>query len=295
MIISMYIIITILIIILVFMIIKMYFIKKSIKEIQNQINEILLTDTNNLLTISSSDKKIINLANCLNIELKKLRKEKLQYENGNQELKTVMTNISHDIRTPLTAISGYIELIKENNDENKKKKYIEIIERKTNDLILLTEQLFDFSKTMDMKINIKKEKCCINEIIEESLANYYSVFKKNNIIPKIEICNKKIYKYLDKNTIIRVFENILSNVSKYSNGDFKVVLAENGRITFSNKATSLDATTVQKIFNRYFTVENAKKSTGLGLAIAKQLIELNDGIISAKYIKNHLIIDIYFK
>ena len=295
MIISMYIIITILIIILVFMIIKLYFIRKSLKEIQNSISEILSTDTNNLLTISSSDKEIINLANSLNLELKNLREEKLQYENGNQELKTVMTNISHDMRTPLTAISGYIELIKENNDENKKKKYIEIIERKTNDLILLTEQLFDFSKTMDMKINIKKEKCCINEIIEESLINYYSIFKKNNIVPKIEICNKKIYKYVDKNTIIRVFENILSNVSKYSNGDFEVVLDKYGRITFSNRATSLDATTVQKIFNRYFTVENAKKSTGLGLSIAKQLIELNDGTISAKYIKNHLIIEIYFK
>lgn len=295
MIISMYIIITILIIILVFMIIKLYFIRKSLKEIQNSISEILSTDTNNLLTISSSDKEIINLANSLNLELKNLREEKLQYENGNQELKTVMTNISHDMRTPLTAISGYIELIKENNDENKKKKYIEIIERKTNDLILLTEQLFDFSKTMDMKINIKKEKCCINEIIEESLVNYYSIFKKNNIVPKIEICNKKIYKYVDKNTIIRVFENILSNVSKYSNGNFKVVLDEYGRITFSNRATSLDATTVQKIFNRYFTVENAQKSTGLGLSIAKQLIELNDGTISAKYIKNHLIIEIYFK
>ena len=295
MIISMYIIITILIIILVFMIIKLYFIRKSLKEIQNSISEILSTDTNNLLTISSSDKEIINLANSLNLELKNLREEKLQYENGNQELKTVMTNISHDMRTPLTAISGYIELIKENNDENKKKKYIEIIERKTNDLILLTEQLFDFSKTMDMKINIRKEKCCINEIIEESLVNYYSIFKKNNIVPKIEICNKKIYKYVDKNTIIRVFENILSNVSKYSNGDFKVVLDEYGRITFSNRATSLDATTVQKIFNRYFTVENVKKSTGLGLSIAKQLIELNDGTISAKYIKNHLIIEIYFK
>ena len=295
MIISMYIIITILIIILVFMIIKLYFIRKSLKEIQNSISEILSTDTNNLLTISSSDKEIINLANSLNLELKNLREEKLQYENGNQELKTVMTNISHDMRTPLTAISGYIELIKENNDENKKKKFIEIIERKTNDLILLTDQLFDFSKTMDMKINIKKEKCCINEIIEEALVNYYSIFKKNNIVPKIEICNKKIYKYVDKNTIIRVFENILSNVSKYSNGDFKVVLDEYGRITFSNRATSLDATTVQKIFNRYFTVENAKKSTGLGLSIAKQLIELNDGTISAKYIKNHLIIEIYFK
>ena len=290
MIISMYIIITILIIILVFMIIKLYFIRKSLKEIQNSISEILSTDTNNLLTISSSDKEIINLANSLNFELKNLREEKLQYENGNQELKTVMTNISHDMRTPLTAISGYLELIKENNDENKKKKYIEIIERKTHDLILLTEQLFDFSKTMD--ISIKKEMLCINEILEEALINYYSVFKKNNIIPKIEICDKKIYRMVNKNSVIRVFENILSNVSKYSNGDFKVILDNYGKITFFFFFSSLDATTVQKIFNRYFTVENAKKSTGLGLAIAKQLVELNGGTIVAKYVKSYLIIEI---
>ena len=268
MIICLYVIITVLIIILTIMIIKIYFIRKSLKEMRKSISDILSTDTNSLLTISSSDKEVVNLANNLNIELKKLREEKLQYENGNQELKTVITNISHDMRTPLTAISGYLELIKENNEQNKRKKYIEIIERKTHDLILLTEQLFDFSKTMD--ISIKKEMLCINEILEEALINYYSVFKKNNIIPKIEICDKKIYRMVNKNSVIRVFENILSNVSKYSNGDFKVILDNYGKITFSNKATSLDSTTVQKIFDRYFTVENAKKSTGLGLSIAKQ-------------------------
>lgn len=290
MIICLYVIITVLIIILTIMIIKIYIIRKSLKEMRKSISEILSTDTNSLLTISSSDKEVVNLANNLNIELKKLREEKLQYENGNQELKTVMTNISHDMRTPLTAISGYLELIKENNEQKKRKKYIEIIERKTHDLILLTEQLFDFSKTMD--ISIKKEMLCINEILEEALINYYSVFKKNNIIPKIEICDKKIYRMVNKNSVIRVFENILSNVSKYSNGDFKVILDDYGKITFSNKATSLDATTVQKIFNRYFTVENAKKSTGLGLAIAKQLVELNGGTIVAKYVKSYLIIEI---
>lgn len=270
-----YITITVLIIILIVLILKLFFIKKSIKEIRSNLSRILKSDTNNLITIDTNNKEISELANTLNIELKNLRRERLQYENGNQELKRSITNISHDIRTPLTAISGYIDLIKQNEDKEKQEEYIKIVERKTNDLINLTEQLFDFSKTVDIAPQIKKEKICINEILEESLANFYVVFKEKNIIPKLEITDKKIYKFVDKNTITRVFENILSNVIKYSSGNFKVKLESNGKIIFSNKASSLDATTVEKIFDRYYTVENAKKSTGLGLSIAKQLVELN--------------------
>lgn len=270
-----YITITVLIIILIILILKLLFIKKSIKEIRSNLSRILKSDTNNLITIDTNNTEISELANTLNIELKNLRRERLQYENGNQELKRSITNISHDIRTPLTAISGYIDLIKQNEDKEKQEEYIKIVERKTNDLINLTEQLFDFSKTVDIAPQIKKEKICINEILEESLANYYVVFKEKNIIPKLEITDKKIYKFVDKNAITRVFENILSNVIKYSSGNFKVKLESNGKIIFSNKASSLDATTVEKIFDRYYTVENAKKSTGLGLSIAKQLVELN--------------------
>ena len=147
---------------------------------------------------------------------------------------------------------------------------------------------------MDISTKINKERCCINEILEETIANYYTILKEKNIAPKIEITNEKIYRYLDKNSIIRVFENILSNACKYSDGDFKIKLESNGKITFSNKASSLDAVTVQKIFDRYFSVENAKKSTGIGLSIAKQLVEINNGIISAKYVENCIIIEIFF-
>lgn len=272
--------------------VKIYFMKKSVREIEILLKDILKTNTNNLLTISSSDKDIKKLASVLNIELKELRKQRLQYETGNQELKSSITNISHDIRTPLTAISGYVDLIKENKNSDKNEEYLKIVEDKTKDLILLTEQLFDFSKTMDIGTKIKKEKCVINDILEETLANYYIIFKENNIVPQVEITENKIYKNVDINTIVRVFENILSNVTKYSNGDFKVILDNEGKITFSNRATSLDATTVEKIFNRYYTVENAKKSTGIGLSIAKQLVELNGGTINAKYIKSNLIIEI---
>lgn len=273
----------------IYMVLKIYIMKQSIKQMELSMHEIIMSDTNNLITISSSDKQIKSLANSLNKELINLRKQKLQYENGNQELKKIITNISHDMRTPLTVIMGYIEKIEE---DKVKQSYIEIVKRKTKELIQLTEQLFDFSKTMDREIKIEKGTYCINKVLEETLANYYTVFKEQNIHPQITVCKENVYKEFDKNTMTRVLENILSNVSKYSDGDLEVILDKQGIMTFSNKATKLDATTVQKIFDRYFTVENAQKSTGLGLAIAKQLVEENGGSIDAKYENARLMIKV---
>lgn len=292
--IALYILIIMLFILCIFMCLKIYFFKRAIKEISDSLNDILNTDTNNLINISSSDEDIKKLATTLNINLKELRKQKLQYENGNQELKRVITNISHDLRTPLTAINGYIDLMKNDKLSKEQEKYLSIIYNKSNELVELTEQLFDYSKAIDNNVELNKEKCCINEVLEEVLVSYYTVFKENGITPEISICENKIYKMLNKASVVRIFENILSNISKYSNGNFKAELGDNGIITFSNKARMLDATTVEKIFDRYFTVENAKKSTGLGLSIAKQLVELNGGKILAKYIDENLIIQIMF-
>lgn len=288
------------------LIIKIYLNNKDIKKIGENLEEILTNDTNNLITVSTSNKQIKKVAGKLNTELKKLRKVKIQYENGSEELKRTITNISHDMRTPLTAISGYIELMENNIEaeevnnskskiirrEENKQKYLKIIKRKTSELIELTEQLFKFSTTMDTLWKIDKENCCINEILEEILAEYYSIFKKKNIVPEINICNEMIYKNLNKNSLIRIFENILSNMIKYSDGNFKIKLERSGKIIFSNKAKKLDTTTVQKIFDRYFTVENANNVTGVGLSIAKQLVEINEGNIIAKYMDGNLVIEV---
>lgn len=290
--ISLLIITIILFLICIFLAVKLYVIKQSIKEIEKSFSKILRTDTNNIIAISSSDKDIKNLTINLNNNLLELRGQKLQYKNGNQELKKIITNISHDLRTPLTAIKGYVDLIEQEKLSNNQKKYLKVIQKKSNELTELTGQLFEYTKLMDIDVKIKKEECCINEILEETLVSYYSIFKEQNIIPSISICSTKVYKIVNKISIIRVFENILSNVVKYSNGDLKVEMQENGTITFSNKATSLDETTVQKIFDRYFSVENAKESTGIGLSIAKQLVELNNGSIKAEYVNGYLIIEI---
>ena len=177
---------SILLLICITLILKICSIKKSIKEIQKSVENILNTDTNNLILIS--DASVKKLAIFLNKELKEMRKQKLQYEYGNQELKRNITNVSHDLRTPLTAIKGYIELLKEESLTQNGRKYISVINRKTEELTELTEQLFDFAKILDTDMVLTKEKCYLNELLEEVLASYYPIFKEKDIVPEVLIC-----------------------------------------------------------------------------------------------------------
>ena len=278
--------------ILLFFIIKVSIMKNEIKNIGNSFSNILKLDTNNLITNNTNDKSLINLSNILNENLKELRKLEIEYKNGNQELKSSITNISHDLRTPLTSIKCYIDLM--NNDEltEKQKKYLKIIDTKVNDLTELTEQLFNYSKSIDIEQEIKKDNICINDVLEDSIASFYSLFKEQNINPNIDICKDKVIRLLNENNLKRIFENIISNAIKYSQQDFNVKMYNNGTIEFSNKTDKLDKVSVKKIFNRYYTVQNAKKSNGIGLSIAKQLVDLSGGKIEAIYRNNYLIIKV---
>ena len=179
----------ILLIVSIFLIIKLCIIKHSIKEIEKAFTYILKSDTNNIITISSSDKDIKNLAININNNLIDLRKQTIQFKSGNQELKKIITNISHDLRTPLTSIKGYIDLVLKESLSSKQKQYLKIIEKKANEITELTNQLFEFSKLMD--VDIEKEECCINEILEETLLGYYNIFKEKNIIQKFLFVIKK--------------------------------------------------------------------------------------------------------
>ena len=281
-----------LILVIIFLISKIVIINLSIKEIEINIEKILKEDSNRLITISTNNINLKKLANNLNLYIYEFRKQEKKYKNGNQELQKYITNISHDLRTPLTAIKGYIDLIEKDNLNKKQSNYLKIISDKVDILTTLTEQLYNYSKCLDLKDKIKKEKVCINDILEDVLVSYYGLFKQKNITPKILIVEKKIFKYLDKNMFVRVLENIISNALKYSEDNFEVNLLDTGKIIISNKTKSLNITNVKKIFNRYYTLQTGSKSSGLGLSIAKQLIELNGGNIYAKYKNNNLIIEI---
>ncbi len=274
--------------------IKIIIMKNEINNIGKSLSSILKTDTNNLITINTNDKNLKELAKILNKSLKELRKLELEYKNGSGELKSSITNISHDLRTPLTAIRGYLDLMDNKNLTDKQINYLKIIDSKVKDLTELTEQLFDFSKAQDIQNEMKRENICINDILEDSIVNFYSLFKEYNINPIVEICDEKIIRLLNKTMLKRIFENIIFNAIKYSESDIKIKLKNDGTIEFSNKTNSIDSISLEKIFDRYYTVKSAQKSNGIGLSIAKQLVNFMDGNIKAKYKKCYLIIEIQF-
>lgn len=280
--------------VLLFLLLKILVMKKEIKNIRVALMNIINTDTNNLITLNSNDNSLKDLVSTLNKSLKELRELELEYKNGNKELKSSITNISHDLRTPLTAIRGYLDLIDGSNLTSKQIKYLKSIDNKVKDLTELTEQLFDFSKSIDLCNDLKQEDIIINDILEDSIASFYNLFKERCITPNIEISNKKVIRFLNENVLKRIFENIISNAIKYSVEDFNIKMYDNGTIEFSNKTDKLDHISLERLFDRYYTVRNVKKSNGVGLSIAKQLVELSNGTIEAKYKNNNLMIRVKF-
>ncbi len=287
-------IVLILLIITSYLAMKLYILKMSIRRVGLLLDKKFQIDTNMLITTCTNDKDLNQLVIKLNKSLKILRSQELKYKNGNQELQNIVVNISHDIRTPLTAVRGYIDLLKKENLLEKQNQYLKIIDNKTNELISLTDEFFDYTKYLDLKENVIYESNCINDILEDVLLEMYALFNENSIEPTINICKKKIFRNIDRSMLVRIFENILSNAIKYGDSHISISLNEDGKIIFSNKTKLLDTISVNKIFDRYFTVENAKKGNGVGLSIAKQLVELNNGNIYANYSNGELIIEIVF-
>lgn len=274
--------------------IKIYVLQKAAEEIANAFADRLMTDTNTLIDISCNDRYMRKLANAVNTELRKLRMERHRFQQGDMELKNAVTNISHDLRTPLTAICGYMELLEQEEKSEAVNRYVRIMKDRVDLLTQLSEELFRYSVILSTKDNTIEENVVINTVLEESIAAFYTVLTERNIVPEIHLSETKVIRMLDRSALSRVFSNLISNVLKYSDGDMKITLSEKGEIIFSNLATGLDEIQVGRLFDRFYTVEAARKSTGLGLAISKTLIEQMDGTISAKYENSRLSIYICF-
>ena len=280
--------------IIVVLFVKIYTLQKSAKEIKNAFADRLMTETNTLIDISSNDKYMRELAASINIQLRKLREERHFFIEGNAELKNAVTNISHDLRTPLTAICGYLDLLEQEEKSTTIERYIEIIRNRADLLTELIEELFRYSVIISGERLVVREPIAINGILEESIAAFYTTLNKRGIVPNIKITQAKIVRSLDRSSLIRVFSNLLNNAIKYSDGDLDITLTDSGEVIFANTASRPNEVQVGKLFDRFYTVEAARKSTGLGLAIARTLIEQMNGTISAKYENGRLSICIFF-
>ena len=221
------------------LVIKVVLLRKAANQIRVGFSERMEQDTNTLISISSRDRKMLALAETVNSQLRLLRQERLQYRQGDRELKEAVTNISHDLRTPLTAICGYLGLLKKEKMSASAERYLAQIEDRTDAMKHLTEELFRYSIVISSE-EMKPERVNVVSILQTSLLSFYALMQERGIMPGLNLPEDAVWRMLD-------------------------------------------AVAVGRLFDRFYTVDAGRNSTGLGLSIARTLTEQMGGSIEAAY------------
>lgn len=279
---------------IIFLSIDLILLHKDLREVTAEISDKLRIDTNSPISVSSHNRSVRSFASDINAQLQVLHRQRQKLQNGDAELKTAITNVSHDLRTPLTAICGYLDLLEQEPQTEKAVRYLTVIRERTNAMRNLTEELFQYSMLNANAPQGSREVVCINDILEQSLAASFELLVQHGITPDIQLSAQPVLRSLDKEMLLRVFDNILGNAVKYSGGDLQVALTTDGVISFTNTAPDLTHVQAEQLFDRFFTVSSAGSATGLGLSIAKLLTEKMDGQIHAVYSDGKLCIRVSF-
>lgn len=266
--------------------------RKISKQIEKNLNEYTNIKTS---TIDRDIEKLVININLLYDERQKIVSENKRKE---EELRASISNMSHDLRTPLTSIMGYLQMIKlENASEDDKKEYMDIIEKRTKSLQKLISSFYELSRIEGNEYKFDFKSVNLNNILCENIALFYNDFITNNIEPIISIDKGTKNIISDEEAISRIYSNLINNMIKYGKDYVKIELKQedNCIITeFTNKVTELTEENVENLFNRFYTVDKSRndRNTGLGLYITKVLVEKLGSSIWAELIDDKLKITI---
>ena len=264
--------------------------KRQICEITKQISE------NRKLRISLSNKHIEKLAGIINEKNDLERRAKLQILQEKEQLKQSIANISHDLRTPLTSIQGYLVLLKSCQNKEEQEHYFSIIQAKADYLTELLQIFYDLSLIDSEDYILEVEKLDINRIVTDCLIDKYSELKK--LTPTVKTENAPVW--ITGNTVAckRIIENLITNAIRYSNDYVEIVIDANGIFTVKNTTSELKNIDINMLFQKFYTVDASRSNgnTGLGLYIVKELLnKIDGGIEEISYKNNILTISVYFK
>ncbi|MDZ4993802.1 GHKL domain-containing protein [Clostridium perfringens] len=284
--------------ILIIVIISLILKKREINKITLDLKRLNREGKTEKLRLGVPNKNIENLI----IEINKLIDDKKEkeaiYKEKDMELRDAIANMSHDLRTPLTSIMGYVYLLNDENlKEDEKREYLKIIEKRASVLNGLITNFYGLSRIQADQYEITLEPIKLEIVLGEIIAAFYETLYEKFGEPEIEIEEGLNIVLGDKESLNRIFTNLTENIIKHGEGEVKISLRKeknNIIIEFSNKAEALEAKYINRIFEKFFTRDRMRtgQNTGLGLAIVKLLVEKQGQKIEAKKVGNRLVINI---
>ena len=291
------IILTLVIVVLCFYI---FLYKSELRSIVNKLQFIRENETNMKINLQLKSKEIKELAVELNYIINHYKIEKTAVSKAQKEFKEEITNISHDLRTPLTSISGYVQMLEaENTSKEKKKEYYNIIRRRIESLVQMLDEFFEFTRIEADEYPLHIERFNVKSVLTEVISLFYYDFISKGEEPRIQIPPGPIYISGDKDALKRVFQNLIKNYLNHGVGSIAISVKEEEKyinISFKNYAPGIDKEEAEKLFMRFYTGDKSRttKTTGLGLAIVKNLVVKMNGNIEAMVDDSFLIINISF-
>lgn len=264
--------------------------RRQICEITKQISE------NKKLRIPLSNKHIEKLAGIINEKNYLEQKTKIQMVQEKEQLKHSIANISHDLRTPLTSIHGYLTLLKDCENKEEQEHYLSVIQAKADYLTELLQIFYDLSLIESDDYILEIEKLDINRIVTDCLIDKYNELKELTPIIKVE----EFPVWISGNSVVckRIIENLVTNAIRYTNDAIEIVIGADGVFTVKNTTSELNNIDVNLLFQKFYTVDTSRSNgnTGLGLYIVKELLnKIEGGIKDISYKDNILTISVYFK
>ncbi len=261
--------------------------KHQIHTLNQKIRFIKKGSTNISLTAEFPSKDIYDLVNAINDLLYEYQENLRDTEKQNLAVKETITNLAHDLRTPLTAISGYSQMLLHSESlSTQDHENVSIILERVNALTILLNQLFEFARLESGEITFSNKKLNLNALLKKVIAAFYQQFEEKNVIPDIRLSNDTFSFYGDENAITRIFNNIIYNALIHGTDCYlfrSTIVDGNYEFCFQNSTDSISTQDVAQLFERFYTTDKSrsKKTTGLGLSIAKKLVLEMGGTIEA--------------
>lgn len=292
----MMIIVSMLMIALIISITLLFLFLQDIKKINQQIDYKNQTGSHFEVAIQSSLPAVKQLQNKINALYATIDQTKETSLHKEKEMQTMMSGISHDIRTPLTSMRGYLRLLEQTNNELEKQKYLQTIDFRLESLQSILEDLFIHSKINDSDYQLTMEDIEIYPLVCKILASFYYDFEKKNVEPIITFSNERFILHSNKELFTRMVQNIINNALKHGDNYFEIKEI-NGTLIFVNNIKDQDNIDPKRLFDRFYKADLSRHndSTGLGLSIVKNIVMLHNWKIEADLKENQLAIKINTK
>ncbi len=275
--------IIILLIAVIILALRLFLLRSSIRSISKELENTLSSDYNRQLKIDLSDEALNELAVNINKNLDAQKKLKLKEERSRRQLEQSVADIAHDLRTPLTVVKGNLQLLDSEALSEKGRQYLDVSTKKTEALKNMVDEFFELSVLESDPTPARLETIDLTAFLTEFLIDHEELIRAHSLEPEIQLQEREINVSANREMLQRVFENLISNILKYANNSFFIKLTENGTITVGNKLAGGVTIDTEHIFDRTYRADKARSSgsAGLGLYIAKLLIEKQNGTITA--------------